>query len=165
MFVFKHCSNIERNWPSVKKSYRKIVDIGLFCLVNERTVSTMFPAQLSHTVSHQCYRTSTQRLLQRVLRKFEDPGSPSRLRRRSNFEMILTRGPLCSCSGWWPPYLSRGVFNRQKMSRSSGVFSVPLTASCDATRKVRDFAGQSGAGCGMCEGKVKVEGLKSINRA
>lgn len=37
------------------------------------------------------------------------------------------------------------------------------TASHDARRKVRR-RGKARVGCGMCEGKVKVEGLKSINR-
>lgn len=59
-----------------------------------------------------------------------------------------------------------GAFNRQKVpcffSSTPSRIDSP-TALHVAKRKVRR-RGKAGVGCGMCEGKVKVEGLKSINR-
>lgn len=68
---------------------------------------------------------------------------------------------------------SRGAFNRQKETGASRLsFSGRLFGFADGVasrvrREKYDDVGapvRAGVGCGMCEGKVKLEGLKSINR-
>lgn len=134
-----------------------------------RRVSRMFSAQLSGTISPLRYRTSTRRLLQQVLRSWRAPVLRDYWR-HLYLKMILTKGPLCPSSGAWPPCFSREVYTYMYIiNKTYPVLFRRLSGSADGARratwvrKVR-YRGKAGVGCGMCEGKVKMEGLKSINR-